>query len=79
MMTSFFVADVDEVEIARRALAVRRVGDELAVDAADAHGADRAGERDVGDQSAALAPLMERMSGSFSPSALSRMPMIWVS
>ena len=41
-----------------------RVDDELAVDAADAHGAERAGERDVGNQSAAQAPLMQRMSGS---------------
>ena len=42
------VADVDQVEIAVCALVVGRVDDELAIDAADAHGADRAGERDVG-------------------------------
>ena len=72
-------ADVDEIEIALVALVVRRIGDELAVDAADAHGADRAGERNVGNQSAAEAPLIARMSGSFSPSALSSIEMICVS
>ena len=39
----------DEVELALGELAVRRVGDELAVDAADAHRADRSQERDVAD------------------------------
>ena len=40
----------DEVELRVRELAVGRVDDELAVDAADAHGADRAGERDLADR-----------------------------
>ncbi len=44
-----FGADVDEVQIAVRTLAVGRVGDELAIDAADAHGSHRAGERNVGN------------------------------
>ena len=43
------VADVNQVEVAFGALVVGRVDDELAVDAADAHRADRAGERDVGE------------------------------
>ena len=42
-------ADVNQIEIALLALGVRRVGDELAVHATDAHGADRAGERNVGN------------------------------
>ena len=45
----FAVTDVNEVEVAVRALVVGRVGDERPVDAADAHGADRAGERNVGN------------------------------
>ena len=43
------VADVDEVEVARLHLRVGRVGDELATDTADAHRADRPGERQVAD------------------------------
>ena len=43
------VADIDEVEIAFGHLGVGRVGDELAVDAADAHGAQRAGPRNIAD------------------------------
>ena len=42
-------ADVNQIEVALLALGVGRIGDELAVDAADAHGADRAGERNVGN------------------------------
>ena len=38
----------DQVQLALVELAVGRVGDELAVDAADAHGADGAQERDAG-------------------------------
>ena len=49
MMTSFCVADVNEIEVAVGHLRVGRVRDELAVDAADADGAERAGERDVAD------------------------------
>jgi hypothetical protein len=44
-----FVADVDEVEVAFSALGMGGVGDEFAVDAADAHGAERPGPRDVAD------------------------------
>ena len=44
-----FRADINKIEIALFALGVRRVGDELAVDAADAHGADRAGKRNIGN------------------------------
>ena len=44
-----FGADVNEIEIALLAFVVRRVGDELAVHAADAHGADRAGKRNIGN------------------------------
>ena len=44
-----FVADVDDVQIAFRHLDMSRVGDELAVDAADAHGAQRAGPRNIAD------------------------------
>ena len=40
----------DQVELRLVELAVRRVEDELAVDAADAHGADRALERDLADR-----------------------------
>ena len=42
----------DQVELRLRELAVGRVDDELAADAADAHGADRARERDLADASA---------------------------
>ena len=42
-------ADVNQIEIALGALIVRRVGNELAVDATDADGADRAGERNIGN------------------------------
>ncbi len=42
-------ADIDEIEVAVLALCVGRVGDELAVHATDAHGADRAVERNVAD------------------------------
>ena len=42
-------ADVNEIEVALAPLVMGRVGDELAVDATDAHGADRAGERNVGN------------------------------
>ena len=44
-----FGADVNKIEIALRALRVCGVGDELAIDAADAHGADRARKRNVGN------------------------------
>ena len=44
-----FVADIDEVEVALGHFGVRRVGDELARDAADAHRAERAGPRNVAD------------------------------
>ncbi len=44
-----FGSDVDEVEVALEHLGVRRVGDELAVDAGDADGTDGAGKGDVGD------------------------------
>ena len=40
----------DQVELRVGELAVGRVDDELAVDAADAHGADRARERDLADR-----------------------------
>ncbi len=43
-----FRADVNEIEIARVTLVVRRVRDELAIDATHAHRANRAGERNVG-------------------------------
>ena len=42
-------AGVEQVEVALAALGLRGVEDELAVHAADAHGADRAHERDLGD------------------------------
>ena len=44
-----FVADIDQIKVAVFALLVGRVDHELSVDAADAHGADRAGEGDVGE------------------------------
>ena len=44
-----FVADIDEVEIALRHLSVRRVGDELAIDAADANRAQRAVPGNIAD------------------------------
>ena len=44
-----FVADINEIEIALGLFGVRRIGDELAVDAADAHRAERAGPRNVAD------------------------------
>ena len=44
-----FIADIDEVEGAREHLLDRRIGDELTVDLANAHGGDRAGPRNVGD------------------------------
>ncbi len=45
----FFRADIDEIQIALSALCVRGVRDELSADATDAHGADGARERDVGN------------------------------
>ena len=42
-----FGADVNKIEIALCALRVRRVRDELSFDAANAHGADRAGKRNI--------------------------------
>ncbi len=42
-------SDIDEIEVAHHPLAVNGVGHELAVDAADAHRGDRAGERNVGN------------------------------
>ena len=45
----FSIADIDEVEVAVGAFVMRGVDDELAVDAADAHGADGSGERNVGN------------------------------
>ena len=44
-----FRADVNQIEIAFVALLVRRIGDELAIHATDAHRADRSGERNVGN------------------------------
>ena len=44
-----FRADINKIEIALFAFDVSRVGDELAIHAADAHGADRSGERNVGN------------------------------
>jgi hypothetical protein len=43
------VADVDEVEVAVFAFGVGRVDNELAIHAADAHGADGAGKGNIGD------------------------------
>ena len=45
----FFVADIDEVEIALGLLGVSRVRNELAADATDARRAQRAGPRNVGN------------------------------
>ena len=60
----------DQVDVGLVALGVGRVEDELAVDPADAHGADGRVERESSEQvSATEAPLMARMSGSFWPSA----------
>ncbi len=73
-------ADVHEVQVAELALGVGRVDDELAVDPADAHRADGAARTGMSDtHRAADAPLMQSMSESFSPSALSSVAMIWVS
>ena len=75
-----FGADVNEIEIALVAFIVRRVGDELAV-----RRDRRAPRRSVRrtecrkPSSAADAPLIARMSGSFWPSALSSIEMICVS
>ncbi len=44
-----FYTHINKIEIALRALRVRGVGDELAIHAADAHSADRAGKRNVGN------------------------------
>ncbi len=44
-----FGSHVDEIEVARAPLTVNRIRHELAVDAADAHRADRPGKRDVGN------------------------------
>ena len=44
-----FRADVNEIEIALVALVVGRIRDELAIHSPDAHGADRTGERNVGN------------------------------
>ncbi len=73
------IADIDEIEIALGHLGMRRIGDELAAHAGDAHGADRPAKGMSLTMSAALAPLMKRMSGSITPSALRRTPMICVS
>ena len=45
----FFVANVNEVEVALGLFRVRRVGDEFSVDASNAHRAERAGPRNVAD------------------------------
>ena len=55
------------------------VGDELPVDAAHADAGDGAVERDVGDHSAAEAPVMPWMSPSFSGSEEITLAMTWVS
>ena len=69
----------DEVDLGLLALGVGRVEDELPVDRADADRADRGVERDERARSATEAPLIARMSGSFSPSAERTKAMIWVS
>ena len=43
----FFVANINQVEVALGLFHVRRVGDEFSVDASDAHRAERAGPRNV--------------------------------
>ena len=45
----FFIADIDEVEIAVRLFGVRGVGNKLTVDATDAHRAERPGPRNIAD------------------------------
>ncbi len=44
-----FRADIDDVEVALFALCVGGIDDKLAIDPANAHGANGAGKRDVGD------------------------------
>ena len=43
----FFVADIDQIQIRLKHLLDRRVGNELAIDLADAQGTDGAVPRDV--------------------------------
>ena len=75
-----FRADVNEIEIALVPLVVGRVGDELAIQSVR-RARRRSGRRTEYRKrvSAAEAPLIARMSGSFWPSALSRIEMICVS
>ena len=69
---AFLGAGDDEVEGARRDLVERRVHDELAVEVADAGGADRAHERHAARcVSAADVATIATMSGSFSRSCAS--------
>ena len=68
-----------EVNLARLALRVGRVDDELSVHQADAHGGNRLFEGIVEMASAADAPVIASTSESFSASARINMPMICVS
>ena len=76
MMTSFSVPTYIEIEIALFPFRVCRVRDEFAVNPTNLHGADRAGKGNVGNAKRRGSTINREMSGSFSPSALSRMLMI---
>ena len=73
MITSVSVADVDEVEIAHRALARGRGWRRTAIDAADAHGADGTARTECRRPKRGGRAVDGEDVGSFSPSALSTM------
>ena len=68
-----------DVEQAVAHFGVGGVSDEVAVDQANAHRAERSKERNIGKVRAAEAALMPQTSGSFSVSAERTKAMIWVS
>ena len=73
------LAGDDQVDVGLRAIGERRVGDELAVDAADADAGERAGPRDVGEVQRGDAPVSASTSVGFSLSVEMTVAMTCVS
>ena len=57
IMASFSIAYIDEIEIGIVPLGMSGIDHEIAVHAANAHGADRTGERNVGDAERGRSPV----------------------
>ncbi len=74
-----FSADHNKVELAFIILGHLGIQDQLAVDIADIHGADRASNGISDSASTAEEPMTESISGSFSWSAESTVVTIWIS